>query len=157
MLFPTLTGRNFVPTATANFTANVIRNIWSYAIIFCGHFPDGAEVFTEEELENETQGEWYLRQLLGSANFTGGRLMHIMSGSLGYQIEHHLYPDLPLQPVPGDRGARPRTVREVRAALHHGSVPATVLAGHPVHLAALAARKEAPRGQRAAAGARAAA
>jgi linoleoyl-CoA desaturase len=94
VLFPALTGPNFVPTATANFTANVIRNIWSYAIIFCGHFPDGAEVFTEEELENETQGEWYLRQLLGSANFTGSRLMHIMSGSLGYQIEHHLYPDL---------------------------------------------------------------
>ena len=100
ILFPALTGRNFVPTATANFTANIIRNIWSYAIIFCGHFPDGAEVFTEEELENETQGEWYLRQLLGSANFTGNRLMHIMSGSLGYQIEHHLYPDLPSNRYP---------------------------------------------------------
>ena len=94
VLFPALTGPNYVPTVTANFTANVIRNIWSYAIIFCGHFPDGAEVFTEEQLENETQGEWYLRQLLGSANFTGNRLMHVMSGSLGYQIEHHLYPDL---------------------------------------------------------------
>jgi fatty acid desaturase len=100
VLFPALTGPNFVPTATANFTANVIRNIWSYAIIFCGHFPDGAEVFTEEELENETQGEWYLRQILGSANFTGNRLMHIMSGSLGYQIEHHLYPDLPSNRYP---------------------------------------------------------
>jgi NADPH-dependent stearoyl-CoA 9-desaturase len=100
VLFPALAGKNFVPTATANFTANVIRNIWSYAIIFCGHFPDGAEVFTEEELENESQGEWYLRQLLGSANFTGNRLMHIMSGSLGYQIEHHLYPDLPCNRYP---------------------------------------------------------
>jgi NADPH-dependent stearoyl-CoA 9-desaturase len=100
VLFPALTGPNFVPTAVANFTANLVRNIWSYAIIFCGHFPDGAEVFTEEELENETQGEWYLRQLLGSANFTGGRLMHIMSGSLGYQIEHHLYPDLPSNRYP---------------------------------------------------------
>jgi linoleoyl-CoA desaturase len=100
VLFPALTGPNFVPTAVANFTANLVRNIWSYAIIFCGHFPDGAEVFTEEELENETQGEWYLRQLLGSANFTGNRLMHIMSGSLGYQIEHHLYPDLPSNRYP---------------------------------------------------------
>jgi NADPH-dependent stearoyl-CoA 9-desaturase len=100
VLFPALTGPNAVNTATANFTANVIRNIWSYAIIFCGHFPDGAEVFTEEELENETQGEWYLRQLLGSANFTGNRLMHIMSGSLGYQIEHHLFPDLPSNRYP---------------------------------------------------------
>ncbi|HEX4060888.1 MAG TPA: fatty acid desaturase, partial [Streptosporangiaceae bacterium] len=25
----------------------------------------------------------------------GNRLLHIMSGSLGYQIEHHLFPDLP--------------------------------------------------------------
>ena len=100
VLFPLLTGPAFLTTLTANITANLVRNIWSYAIIFCGHFPDGAEVFTEEELENETQGEWYLRQLLGSANFTGGRLMHIMSGSLGYQIEHHLFPDLPSNRYP---------------------------------------------------------
>ncbi len=100
ILFPLLTGPFFATTLTANLTANLIRNVWSYAIIFCGHFPDGAEVFTEEQLENETQGEWYLRQLLGSANFTGGRLMHVMSGSLGYQIEHHLFPDLPSNRYP---------------------------------------------------------
>ncbi|MDL5156688.1 fatty acid desaturase family protein [Actinomycetospora termitidis] len=100
ILFPLLTGPFFLTTLTANMTANLIRNVWSYAIIFCGHFPDGAEVFTEEQLENETQGEWYLRQLLGSANFTGNRLMHVMSGSLGYQIEHHLFPDLPSNRYP---------------------------------------------------------
>ena len=100
LLFPALTGPNAMSTASANLVANVARNVWSYAIIFCGHFPDGAEVFTEDELENETQGEWYLRQLLGSANFTGNRLMHIMSGSLGYQIEHHLFPDLPSNRYP---------------------------------------------------------
>jgi len=72
-----------------------MRNVWAYMIIFCGHFPDGAEHFTKEELDNETQHEWYLRQILGAANFSGGRLMHILSGNLGYQIEHHLYPDLP--------------------------------------------------------------
>ncbi|WP_226366391.1 fatty acid desaturase [Pseudonocardia sp. ICBG162] len=100
LLFPLLTGPAAVSTLTANATANVVRNIWSYAIIFCGHFPDGAEVFTEEELKGETRGEWYLRQLLGSANFTGNRLMHVMSGSLGYQIEHHLFPDLPSNRYP---------------------------------------------------------
>ena len=72
-----------------------MRNVWSYMIIFCGHFPDGALHFTEEELEDETRAEWYLRQILGSANFKGGPLLHILSGSLGYQIEHHLFPDLP--------------------------------------------------------------
>jgi fatty acid desaturase len=100
LLFPLLTGPQFITTLTANMAANLIRNVWSYAIIFCGHFPDGAEVFTEEQLENETSGEWYLRQLLGSANFTGNRLMHVMSGSLGYQIEHHLFPDLPSNRYP---------------------------------------------------------
>jgi linoleoyl-CoA desaturase len=64
-------------------------------VIFCGHFPDGAEKFTVEEFENETPGEWYLRQMLGSANFNAGPLMAFMSGNLCYQIEHHLFPDLP--------------------------------------------------------------
>ncbi len=64
-------------------------------IIFCGHFPDGALHFTEEEIEDETRAEWYLRQMLGAANFKGGPLLHILSGNLGFQIEHHLFPDLP--------------------------------------------------------------
>ena len=79
----------------ANATANLVRNLWSYMIIFCGHFPDGALHFTEEEIEDETRAEWYLRQMLGSANFEGGPLLHMMAGNLGYQIEHHLFPDLP--------------------------------------------------------------
>ena len=95
LFFPALTGPAFVQTATANATANLMRNLWSYMIIFCGHFPDGALHFTEEEVEDESRAEWYLRQMLGSANFTGGPLLHVMSGNLGYQIEHHLFPDLP--------------------------------------------------------------
>jgi fatty acid desaturase len=95
VIFPLLSGPAFATTLSANFTANIIRNLWSYMIIFCGHFPDGAEKFTEEELDDESKAEWYLRQLLGSANFEGSRFLHIMSGSLGYQIEHHLFPDLP--------------------------------------------------------------
>ena len=95
VLFPALTGPQWAHTLTANATANLARNLWTYMIIFCGHFPDGAVHFTEEELEDETRAEWYLRQMLGSANFEGGKLLHIMSGQLGYQIEHHLFPDLP--------------------------------------------------------------
>jgi linoleoyl-CoA desaturase len=95
VVYPALSGPSWKTTMTANMTANLMRNLWSYMIIFCGHFPDGAMHFTEEELEDETRPEWYLRQLLGSANFTGGPLLHILSGNLGFQIEHHLYPDLP--------------------------------------------------------------
>ena len=78
-----------------NATANLIRNVWSFMIIFCGHFPDGTQEFTEEETEDETRGEWYFRQILGSANLTGGKLFHILSGNLSFQIEHHLFPDIP--------------------------------------------------------------
>ena len=40
-------------------------------------------------------GQWYLRQMLGSANFNSGPALRFMSGNLSNQIEHHLYPDLP--------------------------------------------------------------
>ncbi|MCU1595187.1 MAG: Stearoyl-CoA 9-desaturase [Frankiales bacterium] len=95
VVFPALTGPAFVSTLTANATANFVRNWWSNAVIFCGHFPDGAEKFTLAEWENETHAEWYLRQMLGSANFRGGKLMSFMTGNLNHQIEHHLFPDLP--------------------------------------------------------------
>jgi fatty acid desaturase len=75
--------------------ANVIRNVWANAVIFCGHFPDGAEKFTKTDMVGESKGQWYLRQMLGSANFEGGWLLRFMSGNLCHQIEHHLYPDLP--------------------------------------------------------------
>jgi fatty acid desaturase len=100
VVYPALSGPAWKSTIKANATANFMRNVWSYMIIFCGHFPDGALHFTEEELEDETRAEWYLRQMLGSANFEGSRLLHILSGSLGYQIEHHLFPDLPSNRYP---------------------------------------------------------
>ena len=69
--------------------------MWSYAIIFCGHFPDQTYTFTQEETENESRGAWYVRQLTGAANIDGGPLFHVISGNLGYQVEHHLFPDMP--------------------------------------------------------------
>ncbi|QLY31746.1 acyl-CoA desaturase [Nocardia huaxiensis] len=93
--FPLLTGPLFVPTLAGNATANIVRNIWAYTIIFCGHFPAGVQTFTEEQTADETPGEWYVRQMLGSSNITGSKLFHILSGNLSHQIEHHLFPDLP--------------------------------------------------------------
>jgi len=97
--FPALTSLSpaatYKSTLKANVVANVIRNIWANAVIFCGHFPDGAEKFTKTDMIGETRGQWYLRQMLGSANFDAGPTMRFMSGNLCHQIEHHLYPDLP--------------------------------------------------------------
>jgi fatty acid desaturase len=78
-----------------NVVANLIRNVWAWAIIFCGHFTDDIYTFSRDSIEGETKGQWYLRQILGSSNIQGGRLLHLMSGNLSHQVEHHLFPDLP--------------------------------------------------------------
>jgi fatty acid desaturase len=100
VLFPALTGPQFLTTLTANATANLVRNLWAYSIIFCGHFPSGTATFSEEETADESRGEWYVRQMMGSANITGSTLFHIMSGNLSHQIEHHLFPDIPARRYP---------------------------------------------------------
>ena len=84
-----------MPTLAANVTANLVRNLWTHAVIMCGHFPEGVQTFTKDSIDGETRGQWYLRQMLGSANISGSQAMHFMTGNLSFQIEHHLYPDLP--------------------------------------------------------------
>jgi fatty acid desaturase len=95
VLHPLMSGPSALPTLAANATANLIRNLWTHSVIMCGHFPDGVETFEKTSIEGETRGQWYLRQMLGAANITGGELTHLMTGNLSFQIEHHLYPDLP--------------------------------------------------------------
>ncbi|HWF27903.1 MAG TPA: acyl-CoA desaturase [Mycobacterium sp.] len=100
VLFPVLSRRRWWRTLGANVVANGLRNVWAYVVIVCGHFADGAEKFTPSVLEGETKPEWYLRQMLGTANFRAGTVLGFMSGNLCYQIEHHLYPDLPSNRYP---------------------------------------------------------
>src|SRR5580693_2186953 len=95
VLFPALSRGRWRRTLGATVVANGLRNGWAYIVIVCGHFADGAEKFSASVLEDETKPEWYLRQMLGSANFRAGRVLAFMSGNLCYQIEHHLFPDLP--------------------------------------------------------------
>ena len=96
VVYPALSGPAWKSTLAANATANLVRNLWSHSVIMCGHFPEGVSTFEQPELnEKETKGEWYVRQMLGSANISGSRLLHLMTGNLSHQIEHHIYPDLP--------------------------------------------------------------
>ncbi|MCW2693018.1 MAG: Fatty acid desaturase [Mycobacterium sp.] len=95
LVHPLLSGPSFLPTLGANATANLVRNLWTHSVIMCGHFPEGVETFTKTSIDGETRGQWYLRQMLGAANITGSPFLHLMTGNLSFQIEHHLYPDLP--------------------------------------------------------------
>lgn len=94
VFFPVLAGPSFLPVLTGNIAANTIRDLWTFGIIFCGHFTEDAEMFADN-IENETRGEWYLRQLRGSGNLVGSRTFEFMTGHLSRQIEHHMFPDIP--------------------------------------------------------------
>jgi len=95
VVHPLLSGPSALTTLAANATANLVRNLWTHSVIMCGHFPEGVETFEKASIEGESRGDWYLRQMLGAANISGGPLLHLMAGNLSFQIEHHLFPDLP--------------------------------------------------------------
>ena len=145
VVFPLLAGPGAPFTLAGTVAAGVIRNVWSNVIIFCGHFPDGAEVFTEEQLDGESRGEWYVRQMLGSANISGGRWLDLASGNLSHQVEHHLWPDLcsnrlaEVAPqveeicrrygIPYTTGSLPRQYGQVlRSVVRHAPPPREVVA-----------------------------
>ncbi|WP_166906941.1 acyl-CoA desaturase [Mycobacterium sp. DL440] len=95
LIFPALSLRRWRRTLTANVAANLLRNVWSYVVICCGHLGEDTQKFAPAALDDESKSEWYLRQMLGTANFRAGRVLAFLSGNLCYQIEHHLFPDLP--------------------------------------------------------------
>lgn len=78
-----------------NAAAGMLRSVWAYFIIACGHFTAEAHTFTEEDLVGETRAQWYLRQILSAANFRGSVVLDVLSGNASHQIEHHIYPDMP--------------------------------------------------------------
>ncbi len=141
-VFPSLAGRRWRSVLAAVLTANVLRNVWSHLVIVCGHFPDGAEKFAAETFSTEGRPEWYLRQMLGSANFRAGPLLAVLSGHLCYQIEHHLFPDLPCNryaeiarqvstlcaeyDLPYTTGSLPRQYLRVLAIVHRLALPDVV-------------------------------
>jgi linoleoyl-CoA desaturase len=81
-------------TLSGNITANIVRNLWTWAVIFCGHFTDQAHIYNQIDA-NESKGDWYVRQILGSRNIQGNKWFHILTGNLSHQIEHHIFPDMP--------------------------------------------------------------
>ncbi len=93
--YPALAGPLAAKVAAGNALANAVRNGWAYAVIYCGHLTEGTATFREEDLEGEDRAHWYARQVMGSSNFEIGPVGRVLSGHLGFQIEHHLFPNIP--------------------------------------------------------------
>jgi len=74
--------------------AEAFTNLHSFLVIVPNHSADDIYMFSEPY---KGQGEFYLRQIMGSVNYnTGSDLIDYAHGFLNYQVEHHLFPDMPL-------------------------------------------------------------
>lgn len=91
--------------------AEALMNMHSFAVIVPNHTGDDIPRF--EGPARHGKGEFYLRQVVGSANFHGGTdITDFLQGYLNYQIEHHVWPDLPMLKY---REAQPRLEAICRA------------------------------------------
>jgi len=78
----------------ASLLAEVIANLHSFLVIIPNHSADDIYRF---EQSAKSRGEFYLRQIIGTVNYkTGANHTDFLHGWLNYQIEHHLFPALPL-------------------------------------------------------------
>src|SRR5206468_8293079 len=74
--------------------AEVIANVYSFIIIVPNHAGDDMYRFDRPITD---QAEFYVRQVVGSVNYPGGTdVKDFLQGFLNYQIEHHVWPDLPM-------------------------------------------------------------
>jgi len=110
IVFPLL----FIPLGTeAVFNAFIIiliaeffANLHSFLVIVPNHSAEDIYMFNEP---HKSTGEFYLRQIMGSVNYnTGSDWKDFLHGFLNYQIEHHLFPNMPqsyyqkMQPIVKD-------------------------------------------------------
>jgi fatty acid desaturase len=94
VFFPLLAGPLFWKVLLGNWLAEVMRDIYSAATIYCGHtgpevasFPVGTKA--------HGRGQWYAMQVAATNDFVVSRPLSLLCGGLDYQIEHHLFPALP--------------------------------------------------------------
>lgn len=74
--------------------AELFHNLHSFFLITPNHA--GPDLFRFHG-HAEDKGTYYYRQVVGTANYaTGTDLLDFLQAGLNYQIEHHLFPDLPL-------------------------------------------------------------
>lgn len=74
--------------------AELFTNIHTFLVVVTNHAGDDVPYFDDRV---ETKAEFYFRQVVGTVNYScGNDVVDILHGFNNYQIEHHLYPDMPM-------------------------------------------------------------
>ena len=94
VFFPALAGSMFWKVLLGNWLAEVMRDVYSAATIYCGHIGDDVASYPEGH-KARSRGEWYRMQIESAHDFEVSRPISILCGGLDRQIEHHLFPALP--------------------------------------------------------------
>ncbi len=94
VLFPALAGPMFWKVLLGNWAAEVMRNVYTSASIFCGHIGPQVQAYPEGTKAG-SRAQWYAMQVHSANNFTVPKPLSVLCGGLDYQIEHHLFPKLP--------------------------------------------------------------
>lgn len=94
VFFPLLAGPGFWKVLLGNVLAELLRDIYSAATIYCGHVGEDVKAYPEGTRAH-SRGEWYKMQVEASHNFEVSWPISVLCGALDRQIEHHLFPKLP--------------------------------------------------------------
>jgi fatty acid desaturase len=94
VLAPMFIGRYVVVNAVGNLLlAELLTNVHAFATIVTNHA--GEDLYTFDDAVKPKTGSFYVRQIVGSANYDAGSDVNDFAhGWLNYQIEHHVWPDL---------------------------------------------------------------
>ncbi len=94
VFWPLLAGPFWWKILVGNLGADVLRNVYSSAMIYAGHFGDDLKYY-DQSFKAHGRGEWYKAQVEAAHNYTVPGWVSLLCGALDHQIEHHLFPRLP--------------------------------------------------------------
>jgi fatty acid desaturase len=94
VFYPALAGPFFWKVLLGNWMAEVMRDVYSAATIYCGHIGEDVSDYAEGS-RARGKGHWYAMQVESSNNFRVPKVLSVLCGGLDMQIEHHLFPTLP--------------------------------------------------------------
>ncbi len=73
--------------------AELLTNLWTFIVIASSHTGDDIYRF---DVATRGRPDFYRHQLLGTVNYTKGPpVRDFLEGWINYQIEHHIFPNLP--------------------------------------------------------------